>query len=265
MFGVKHGKGVQTYPDGSVYMGEFAKGLEHGYGRREFPDGTAYEGRYRFGHKDGPGQLMRDGVVIEKGNYRDKEIFYDKYPPVIKELTKTGDIPPSTTPENIEYHNADSLLKIAFRAVAKHLEASPDKLTPTMVSRRLPAHLKHRLSVEYLRNMKVVGSEQFLHFVQNNDIAFHEHMDEMIVSAVTMLPQDVEALAIFQGANKNLKTLRIASSRLKASAVDVVAHKLAEGLWPSLHTVDLSFNKMELNAIKFICDGERCVQECNTA
>ena len=52
LYGVKHGKGRQTFPDDTYYEGEFAKGFEHGQGKRKYLDGTIYEGRFRFGRRD---------------------------------------------------------------------------------------------------------------------------------------------------------------------------------------------------------------------
>ena len=44
---LKHGKGEQVQPNGSKYVGEFAKGFEHGHGiLQDATNGSTYEGRY---------------------------------------------------------------------------------------------------------------------------------------------------------------------------------------------------------------------------
>lgn len=76
--GLRHGRGVQTWPDGARYDGEFAndkrngqgiftwpslaryegmfvEGKRHGHGIFTWPNGARYEGNYRDGQRDGPG------------------------------------------------------------------------------------------------------------------------------------------------------------------------------------------------------------------
>jgi len=44
--GVKEGKGVLTFANGSIYEGQFSKGLRHGYGKMKYPSGNEYEGSW---------------------------------------------------------------------------------------------------------------------------------------------------------------------------------------------------------------------------
>lgn len=42
--GQREGKGLQEWADGTVYIGEWYKGMANGYGRLRHPDGEIYEG-----------------------------------------------------------------------------------------------------------------------------------------------------------------------------------------------------------------------------
>ena len=44
---MRHGKGIETFPDGYEYNGEYKNDLKHGYGVIKTADGTTYEGNLR--------------------------------------------------------------------------------------------------------------------------------------------------------------------------------------------------------------------------
>jgi hypothetical protein len=44
--GLRHGKGVFYYSNGSKYEGEWVKNLKQGFGIFTFEDGTTYEGPF---------------------------------------------------------------------------------------------------------------------------------------------------------------------------------------------------------------------------
>ena len=88
MEGLKHGTGTQTYPDGTKYDGEFAKGFEHGQGHKTYlsKEGqSSFTGRFRFGRKDGPGTMVHVDGTTEKGTFLDPtEKYTEKSPPYIR-------------------------------------------------------------------------------------------------------------------------------------------------------------------------------------
>ena len=43
---MKHGKGLETYPNGSVYQGEFVNGKREGKGFFKWPNGEEYDGEW---------------------------------------------------------------------------------------------------------------------------------------------------------------------------------------------------------------------------
>ena len=64
--GKPHGKGICTYPDGSVYEGAFDNGYRRGEGIYTKTDGSVYEGAWDNGHRHGRGKYTTaDGRVIE--------------------------------------------------------------------------------------------------------------------------------------------------------------------------------------------------------
>lgn len=51
----QNGYGVITYPDGSIYVGNFVDGEESGKGKITYPGGASYEGEFSEGVPDGKG------------------------------------------------------------------------------------------------------------------------------------------------------------------------------------------------------------------
>ena len=51
----KHGKGVETWPNGYIYTGEFKNSLWSGQGILTFPDGSTYDGEWANGFMNGQG------------------------------------------------------------------------------------------------------------------------------------------------------------------------------------------------------------------
>jgi hypothetical protein len=56
--GMKEGRGVQTWPDGSEYDGEWKENTAWGEGTLRHPDGSRYEGRWMHNHAHGYGRYI---------------------------------------------------------------------------------------------------------------------------------------------------------------------------------------------------------------
>ena len=52
-----HGKGTETYKDGSNYVGDFVKGKKEGFGTFTWSDGRVYTGEFKEGYMHGKGKL----------------------------------------------------------------------------------------------------------------------------------------------------------------------------------------------------------------
>ena len=66
--GHRHGHGIHTFADGDVYDGEFLLNLKHGHGVYKFADGCVYEGEWKDGKKHGQGTYRyNNGDVYEGG------------------------------------------------------------------------------------------------------------------------------------------------------------------------------------------------------
>ena len=280
LFGLKHGRGKQTFIDGSYYEGEFAKGFEHGSGRIVYPDGTTFTGKFRFGRKDGPGELVtRERLMLEKGVFRDTGMpFQDAYPPVVEELHYT-DVQSIQSTGTTSLFDPESLLDLCCRAVSRNLQepkthgqsdVNPTRgggfgkkalrkngtILPYDCARLIPNYLKQRLSVCYVDESSVdkgIGSPEFRQFLLNTDIGF-TLMDELDCGGVKMESADVAVLAVIQGANRPLKSLKLVSTKLGAVAINNLMNHLQARLWPDLQKLDLSFNLMEMSSLKSIFD-----------
>ena len=64
--GSKKGKGIETWPNGYVYEGEFNDSKWHCIGKLKFPDGSTYEGEWKNSKMHGKGVFTwSDGKVME--------------------------------------------------------------------------------------------------------------------------------------------------------------------------------------------------------
>ena len=52
---IPHGRGVQVFPDGAVYSGEFVDGKHEGTGRLSSASGDVYHGKWKMGQPHGHG------------------------------------------------------------------------------------------------------------------------------------------------------------------------------------------------------------------
>ena len=276
--GMKHGKGTQSYPDGSVFTGEFAKGYEHGVGRKRLPDGTFFEGKYRFGRRDGAGVFSNaKGVVLERGVYRDVTCFEDSYPPVIQEITSLiipnidtesdnfGNLGGQST-ENItitQYYEPPSLMSYVLSQISKFMQPiilkngeSKIRIKPYSVSVKTANHLKHRLCVNYIQNMNIKGNKEFRDFIMRTNYGFNTP-ETVVCSGVKMDLVDIEILSCIQGSNKKLKSLTLSLNKLNSNSITALFRHLAGNMWPILRNLDLSMNSLDLIAVKNMMHGKK--------
>ena len=54
----QHGHGVEIWPDGSRFEGNFYEGLKHGKGHFKWRDGSSYEGDFNLNHIEGRGVFV---------------------------------------------------------------------------------------------------------------------------------------------------------------------------------------------------------------
>lgn len=57
-----NGLARKSWPDGSVYEGEFRNGFEEGYGVRTYSNGDVYDGEWKDGKRNGQGMMCEGGV-----------------------------------------------------------------------------------------------------------------------------------------------------------------------------------------------------------
>ncbi|XP_051874541.1 ankyrin repeat and MYND domain-containing protein 1 [Pristis pectinata] len=72
---LKHGEGRFEWSNGEYYVGQFYKDHRHGSGCYFWPDGTKFMGKFYLDRKEGYGTLeMEDGTIFQ-GLYKDDERF----------------------------------------------------------------------------------------------------------------------------------------------------------------------------------------------
>ncbi len=68
--GLRHGRGICVYTDGTVYDGEWARDEQHGSGMCRFPSGNVYFGTFRHGVVEGEGCMLYADGDFFSGTFR---------------------------------------------------------------------------------------------------------------------------------------------------------------------------------------------------
>jgi antitoxin component YwqK of YwqJK toxin-antitoxin module len=63
------GEGTSTYPNNSMYEGEWLNGEFHGMGKFSWPDGSEYDGEYYEGKKHGQGRFTYPSKKVYNGGW----------------------------------------------------------------------------------------------------------------------------------------------------------------------------------------------------
>jgi hypothetical protein len=67
---LKHGKGITTYPDQSMFVGDLKQGIKHGRGKYVWSSGDSYEGGWKNNKMEGPGIFRHMGDGPLEGNFK---------------------------------------------------------------------------------------------------------------------------------------------------------------------------------------------------
>lgn len=236
--GQKHGVGTQIFPDGSRYKGEFAKGYEHGQGTRYYTDGSVFEGRYRFGKKDGPGVLTTADKQVERRNFKESDVFHEKPVPDIVEVMNDLDR---------KYFEPESLMQMSITALAKAMHKHRTLVPSVLLHRRLPEFMKEWVAHKYLLTIYPKGTQEF---VDTAPAMAFKSIEIVDFKAVRFAHFDCESMLYFITANTSLKALHLSMNRLDAASLDMINRKLFARTWPAIHTLDISFNRLDVSTVR---------------
>ena len=70
----KHGQGIETWPNGYIYKGEFKKSEWSGQGILIFPDGSSYEGEWANGFMNGKGKFTWSDGKEQEGIWKNGKL-----------------------------------------------------------------------------------------------------------------------------------------------------------------------------------------------
>jgi hypothetical protein len=56
---MQHGFGIEAWPDGSLFEGNYMEGAKNGTGNYTWPDGSSYKGNYHLNSMEGHVSIMR--------------------------------------------------------------------------------------------------------------------------------------------------------------------------------------------------------------
>ena len=236
--GYKHGVGVQIFPDGSRYSGEYAKGYEHGQGKKIHIDNSVHVGRFRFGKKDGPGILTTPEGSIEKRVFKESEVFHEKPIPEIIEIDET----------DRKYFEPLSLMSICISALANTMYKKRYLVSSSLLTIKIPSFLKELVSKKFLLTIYPKGSDEFIDTAPL--IAFHNNISCINFKSIRFAHYDCESLLYFIQANKEINEILLSMNRLDAASIDMVIRHILVRTWPRLHTLEISYNRMDVNIVK---------------
>eukprot|EP00579_Thalassiosira_antarctica_P015053 CAMPEP_0201939242 /NCGR_PEP_ID=MMETSP0903-20130614/42824_1 /ASSEMBLY_ACC=CAM_ASM_000552 /TAXON_ID=420261 /ORGANISM="Thalassiosira antarctica, Strain CCMP982" /LENGTH=315 /DNA_ID=CAMNT_0048480717 /DNA_START=48 /DNA_END=995 /DNA_ORIENTATION=- len=72
--GLRHGRGIMTYPNGCHYNGCFVNDKRHGFGECWYPNGCVYTGFWSDGKRDGAGKM----IYADRGDVYEGEWMADR-------------------------------------------------------------------------------------------------------------------------------------------------------------------------------------------
>ena len=70
-----HGKGTFTWPDGTMYEGQYANNLREGFGEYRWKNGKIFQGMFKEGKQHGKGVYIKDGQRKEVEYFEGKKII----------------------------------------------------------------------------------------------------------------------------------------------------------------------------------------------
>ena len=70
----KNGQGVETWPNGYIYKGEFKNSEWSGIGILTFPDGSTYEGEWAKGFMNGKGTFTWADGSVKSGIWKNGKL-----------------------------------------------------------------------------------------------------------------------------------------------------------------------------------------------
>ena len=71
----KNGQGVETWPNGYIYKGEFKNSEWSGVGVLTFPDGSTYEGEWAKGFMNGKGTFTSSDGTQKSGTWKNGKLL----------------------------------------------------------------------------------------------------------------------------------------------------------------------------------------------
>ena len=230
---------------------------------------------------------------MSKDLFRDNTVpFQDIFPPNVNDLPYS-EIEKLLTEGCTKLFDPESLLVLAFKAVATNIQlptsfmslkpngdatSSPTTntnmtsysnstsiISPLTIAYKLPFYLKQRLSLNLISflNPKILDDLQTIRYdktlykyFSNHDIGFSYNLIELNCSGVDLGINDIQAITLLLCSNKSLKKLQFNSNHLKANTINLLMRNIGLNLWPSLTVLDLSFNILDIAAIKYIIEGK---------
>lgn len=248
MSGKRHGVGRQTYKDGSEYEGQFANGFEHGEGMKTYANKSVFEGRFRFGRRDGPGTMTTLDGKVEKGMFRDAVVDPDKPPPTVYNA--------DVVDEGRAIYHAPSLLSICVDLVAKRMFNDPKKLTPSMLQRRLPDHLKPRVSTAYLKIAPLV-SQRFREIVST--FCFRD-LKSITISNMKIQLEEIEMFIYLTECNNALTSLAFYANKFPGNVIETLGRTLESSQWRHLTSFEIHFNNIDLRGALVLMNGASSIK-----
>lgn len=245
--GKRHGQGKQTYPDGAVYVGQFADGYEHGTGNVTYSDKSYFEGRFRFGRRDGPGIFSSKSGKIERGNFKDKSLYYNfTWPPEIVEGKEEELILRDIENGALKdiHVQPPSLLHATAHVLSKLMhvkEYRKNFLSGKKFKSRTPDYIRDSVVSDYLETYH--GDARAAKFREKARLFAFIDCPVVSISSVKIDQDEAETFFYFIAANELLDTLQLNINKLQLTSIEALGLLLRANTWPNLCTLDLSYNE----------------------
>jgi SH3-like domain-containing protein len=178
--GVRSGRGSITYPDGTIYKGQWTNDRPNGHGVKILADGMQYSGNFKNGKMYGSGiMFMPDGSQVKIQWLRDPSPAKEEKPPeaaistseVKNDRDMISTLKDSGEPHSQESQKSPGHMKVSLQESAASAERTPNQepgttaavaaeQIPPQAAQQIEVAVEEQAQIETVNEIQIAEAEQ---------------------------------------------------------------------------------------------------------